>query len=121
MLAMPHCEGVRRFMSLRYGRTITDLENQACTDEEIIINHYTTSVNSALCDICWETGARFDNPTCLLCHPLCAHCISRVDGRCPKCRQLHFLRLRILPPDCERKISVIGLFKLMFFFLQLIR
>lgn len=103
MLAMPMCEGVRRFMSLRFGRTQRDLENQARTDAEIIINHYTTSVNLALCDICWETGARLDNPSCITCHAVCPHCISRVGERCATCRQQHFLRLRILPPDCERE------------------
>lgn len=104
MLAMPFCEGVRRFMSLVFGMQQHDLENQRLIDRQLIINHYLTAINYGRCDICWERGARFENPTCRTSHAVCSHCISRVKKKCPMCREPYYTRLQILPPDCERTL-----------------
>jgi len=98
--AMPNCEGVRRFMTPVPG---TDLFDFTLPDSEVIINHYTTSINSLVCGICMETGARLDNPTCLTCHAVCSNCIEKLKNKCPTCRRGFFVRHRIINPDIERK------------------
>ena len=100
---IPCCEGMRRYTTRIPG---VDILNQSLTDEDVLINHYTTSIHSGICSICWETGARFDNPTCLTCHALCGNCVGKV-MRCPTCRQEFSTRHRILAPDMDRNFMLI--------------
>lgn len=100
MLAMPFCEGVLRYMILIHGRTREDLANQSLHDPQLVLSLYMFAVTNHVCIICMNPGARYDNPTCLVAHLICANCLPRCDGTCPMCRvRLHDTH-RIVPQNC---------------------
>jgi hypothetical protein len=97
---MRNCEGMRRFFTVIAG---VDVHDQTLSDEQVAINHYVTSIHAGICTVCFEPGARFDNPTCLTCHGLCSNCVGLVQSRCPTCRRKFYIRLRLIQPDASRK------------------
>lgn len=100
LATVPECEGMRRHMTLIPGVNILD---QNLKDTDLLINHYTTAIHTGECCICYDCGPRFENPTCLMPHPLCGNCMIRAGNRCPVCLHPFYVRLRIRRPDAERK------------------